>query len=198
MSARRRARPLARRRRQALSRRPRAEGRLDRDPAGRGGRPDRRERRRQVDADEDPRRRLPARFRRDPASAASRPRFANAADANRQGHRHGVPGAVAADQPDRRREHLSRQRGAVHPLRHRRLARALRRRGAPARQGRGRRRSAHAHRRPRLRHAPDGRARQGADARGAAPAATSSSCSTSRPRCSSAPRSTSCSRACGR
>ena len=78
----------------------------------------------------------------------------------------------------------------LHPLRHRRLARPLRRRRAAARQGAGRRRPAHARRRSRLRRAADGRARQGADARGAAPAAISSSCSTSRPRCSSAPRST--------
>ena len=36
-------------------------------------------------------------------------------------------------------------------------------------QGEGRRRPAHARRGPRFRHAPDGRARQGADARGASP-----------------------------
>ena len=114
------------------------------------------------------------------------------------GHRHGVPGAVAAHQPHGRREHLPRQRGAVHPLRPRPLGRALRGRAPPARQGAGRHRPAHARRRPRLRHPPDGGARQGADAGGARRRAISSSCSTSRPRCSSAPTSTSCSSASGR
>ena len=46
--------PFAGRRRQALPRRPCPQERLDRHHARRGGRPDRRERRRQVDADEDP------------------------------------------------------------------------------------------------------------------------------------------------
>ena len=167
--------------------------RLD-DRAERGRRPHRRERRRQVDADEDPRRRLPARLRRDPARRQAGPHH----ELRPMPMRKGI-GMVFQEQsllPNLsvgENIYLGNEAPLL-ALRPHRLAGALRGSRAPARQGRGRRRPAHARRGPRLRHAPDGRARQGADARGAGAGHHSSSCSTSRPRCWSAPRSPFCSR----
>ena len=74
---------------------------------------DGRERRRQVDADEDPLRRLSGRSgRRDPdrrpAGRDHRPDRRQAAR-----HRHHLPGAGARAEPDGRREHLSRRRAAT-------------------------------------------------------------------------------------
>ena len=98
-----------RRRARAARRQPRALPR--RDP-----RPRRRQLRRQVDADEDPDRRLPARRRRDPrrrpAGALQEP-----AREPRRRHRDDLPGLRALREHGRRPEHLPRPLAAARPLR---------------------------------------------------------------------------------
>ena len=82
-------------------------------------------------------------------------------------HRHGVPGTVAAAQPDGRRKHLSRRRSAASRgfgiVNWRAMNEAAQ---PPARQDRRRHRRDGAHLRADLRRPPDGRACQGADAGG--------------------------------
>ena len=88
--------------------------------SGPGDGADRRERRRQVDAGQDPDRHLPARRRRDQPSTASRSRSRSAHDA----FEHGITAihqeTVLFDDLSGRREHLPRPR-AAHALRHDRL-----------------------------------------------------------------------------
>ena len=81
-----------------------------RPPPGRGARAARRERRRQVDADEHPLRALQARRGRDPARTASRSRIDSPQAAIDAGHRHGAPALHAHPGDDRRREHRARDR----------------------------------------------------------------------------------------
>ena len=71
----------------------------------RGGRPDRRQRRRQVDADQDPRRRRQADQRRDPRPRQAGDRMERGALARRR-HRDGVPGPRAGRAADHRAQHL--------------------------------------------------------------------------------------------
>ena len=71
----------------------------------RGGRPDRRQRRRQVDADQDPRRRGQADQRRDPRPRQAGHRLERRALARRR-HRDGVPGPRARRAADDRAQHL--------------------------------------------------------------------------------------------
>ena len=71
--------------RQAFRRHPGARGRFADAPSRRGPRAARRERRRQVDADQDHDRRLPAGPRRDPARRQARSRSRSAAEAQRHG-----------------------------------------------------------------------------------------------------------------
>ena len=77
---------------------------------GRGARAARRERRRQVDADEHPLRALPARRGRDPRQRQAASRSARAKDAIERGHRHGAPALHADPGDDGRREHRARHR----------------------------------------------------------------------------------------
>ena len=91
---------------QALSRR-RGAGRCQSsDQAGHGACADGRERRRQIDADEDHRRHLSRRTRARSACAASRCRFHSPLDATRARHRHDPSGAQPDAVHDGRREHL--------------------------------------------------------------------------------------------
>ena len=90
--------------------------------AGRGACADRPERRRQVDDDQDPDRRLPPGRRRGRASTASRSTCASPQEAQRARHQHDLPGDQPGPLPLGGREHLPRPRAA--PLRPARLAAA--------------------------------------------------------------------------
>ena len=78
----------------------------------RGHRAVRRERRRQVDADEDPRRGRAADHRRRSSSTASRSSCARPRDAARPRHRDHPPGAQPLPEPERRRQHVHGARDA--------------------------------------------------------------------------------------
>ncbi len=79
-----------------------------RHPARRDPRAPRRERRRQVDAGQDPLRRAAADRGRDPLAAASRSTIPNPGRGPPARHRHGVPALLAVRCADRRREHRAR------------------------------------------------------------------------------------------
>ena len=81
-----------------------------RSPSGRGARAPRRERRREVDADEHPVRAVQARRRRDPHRWEAGHASARAKDAIRKRSRHGAPALHAHPGDDRRREHRPRDR----------------------------------------------------------------------------------------
>ena len=99
------------RHRQDFPRRPRAEGRALRSGRRRSARADGRERRRQVDADEDPRRHLQPRWRRGPARRPAGGTREPAPGAGTR-HRHHPPGTEPDARPHRRAEHLHRPRAA--------------------------------------------------------------------------------------
>ena len=172
--------------RQALPRGGGQPRRRRRDPPGHRARPGRRERRRQVDADEDPVRRAEARRghdrgRRRAGRASRRPR-----DAIAQRHRHGVPALPAGRQPHRARERRARRREAA---RHRRRG--------PARD------RADLRRRTASTSTPTSWSRRSGSGSGSgsrssrsSTAGRASSSSTSRPRCWCRRRSTRCSPTC--
>ena len=148
---------------QDFPRRPRGRRRLARGPARRGPCADRRERRRQVDADAPRRRRLPARQRHHRARRRV-DRRPQRAGRRRRRHRHGVPGAQPRRRAQRRRQHLCRPPADQPPRRHPPRADARGRQAHP-RRPRGRHRSPHAGVAAFARPAADGRDRQGAVAR---------------------------------
>ena len=104
------ARPRAPRHHEAVPRRARERPRRLRAARGRGARAARRERRRQVDADEHPLRALPPGRGRDPAEREEGLVLV-AEGRDRGGHRHGAPALHADPGDDGRREHRPR-RGA--------------------------------------------------------------------------------------
>ena len=98
---------------QALSRRAGARRRRSRGRARRDPRPARRERRRQVDAAQDPVRRATARTPATISFDGEPVRFATPHDAQRARHRHDLPGVHARPEHDDRRERLHRPRAGV-------------------------------------------------------------------------------------
>src|SRR5574337_1233360 len=116
------------RHREELPRRAGALRRLVRRAGGRSARAARRKRRRQIDADQDRLRGLPARRRRDPRRWA-RDAFRDPGGRQARRGRHHLPGTVAVSRTDGRREHLLGPR-AARPDGQNRL-------GRHAREGRG-------------------------------------------------------------
>ena len=160
-----------------------------RPPRGRGPRPPRRERRRQVDADEHPLRALPPGPGRDPHQGQARPARLTAR-CDRRGRRDGAPALHADPGDDGRGEHRARlgagaRRRAARPAGRRAACRravgALLARGRPPLAHRGHHRRAAAASR---------------DPEGAVPQRGHPRRSTSRRQCSPRRRRGSCSRSC--